>query len=731
MTSTLSRYLLRRWTSPLLGALVFYGGLVVASELVTLSRELFAQGAPLRWIFPLLATSLPDIFGMVLPMAAVLGGLMGTQALVLGSETVAAQGLGVGMRTVLKPWATVALGIAGLASLNAHLVVPSMNRYQAVLKQRMGEEAKASFLRPGSPPRSIPSSPRNALWVGPDGTVHVMEVSEEGVQHLTARSFAWSMEYQHGDPSAIRLNLKDLNGTIHVPTQGSVVHLNQASQEVRFPLQAGPRLLTPTPLRYLPTVELGRIRTPMAQVELARRWALPLSAASLLLLGIALGFGHPRFTGGGALLKSLGIILLYYLLLKTLENKLTTGTPLAYPLLLALPLLFGAAGTGLLINKLKPHKSNTWMSKFKQLLARRTRPALAPVRSFWRGRPHLSMDLDLVHLGTSKGVLKRWSQALWIRQWAGALGSLLLLNLLIEYANLAGDLARNPGQVGTFLAYWLWNLPPFLSVALPVSFLLGTTLALSQAALSQEWNALKSGGVSLWQWIWSARWAWGTVLALTFGLQMWVAPKAIERSDNLYRVILKRTPKNPHASPWLNLGSTGVLWYLERDVRWGFPLASAGQAPVLLKWKPGSDRAEALPWSGLTFAPGPESRTLFPDRALRDSAFAEETSTQDLVQWQRWAPDPARASLLWMRLLSWLAGPCLVLGLLSYAFPAPRAGRGAALGMALVGGLLYLGLQAIFSGAARAGEVPAAWGVLAPFLLLIGFGLLRLPRLRT
>lgn len=731
MSSTLSRYFLRRWLNPFLGALLFYGGLLVASELVTLSRELFAQGAPLRWIFPLLATSLPDIFGMVLPMAAVLGGLMGTQNLVQGSESVAAQGLGVGARSLLKPWGLLGLGIVVLASLNAHLLVPGMNRYQAGLKRQMSEEAKASFLRPGAPPRMVPSAPNNALWVAPDGAVHVMETGEDGVQHLTAQSFAWSMEYRGVDPIAIRLNLKDLKGAIYVPDQDSVVHLNQASQELRFPIQPSQHLLTPTPLRYLPTRELWSVTGPDARIELARRMALPFSAAALFLLGIALGFGHPRFSSGGALAKSLGIIIAYYLILKILENKLSVGLNWAFPALLMLPPASGAAGAAFLLAKLHPHRSNTPWSHFRTATRKRLDALVTRLRVAWGWRPHLAVDLDLTHLGGTRGVLRRWSQALWIRNWAGTLGSLLLLNLLIEYANLAGDLAQNPGHGGMFIRYWLWNLPPFLSVALPVSFLLGTVLALSQAALSQEWNALKSGGVSLWQWVWSARWAWGAVLALTFALQAFLSPVAIAKSDTLYRQIIKRSPKAVKSSPWLNLGSTGVLWFLERDVRWGFPLKGPGEAPVLLRWKAGADHAEALPWGGLQFVQGPESRLLFPDRSLRDSAFAEETPTMDLLQWQRWAPDPSRASLLWSRLLSWLAGPCLVLALMSWAFPAPRAGRGAALGMALVGGLLFLGMQALFSGAARAGEVPAPWGVLAPFLLLAGFGFLRLPRVRT
>jgi len=311
------------------------------------------------------------------------------------------------------------------------------------------------------------------------------------------------------------------------------------------------------------------------------------------------------------------------------------------------------------------------------------------------------------------------------------MGSLLLLDFLIEYANLASDLAQHHVRAATFLAYWLWKLPPFLSVVLPIAFLLGSLLALSEAAIRLEWVALKSGGISLVQWLWKAKWAWGPVLTLSFLLQVWVAPIADARCSSLYRKMLERPPIAAGTKPWLFLGQTGVLWHLSGEGRWGFPLKAPGEAPILLHWSQGETFTEALPWDASHFVQGPRSEKLFPDRALRDAPTPDQASTLDLFAWQRWAPDPERAHLLWSRLLGWLAGPILLFGLLSFAFPAPRSGRGAALGFGLVGGLVFLGLQTLFGGAARAGELPPLWGVLAPLFLLAGFGLLRLPKLRT
>jgi len=151
----------------------------------------------------------------------------------------------------------------------------------------------------------------------------------------------------------------------------------------------------------------------------------------------------------------------------------------------------------------------------------------------------------------------------------------------------------------------------------------------------------------------------------------------------------------------------------------------------MLRWNMGEVFAQGLPWGGTKLVRGPAAEKLFPETSLREPTHADMSSTEDLFKWQRWAPDPNRATLLWTRIFSWFAGPCLVLATLSWAFPDPRSGRGQSLGMGLVIGLLYLGLQGIFLGASKSGEIPAPLGVLAPMLFFSGFGLMRLRQLRT
>ena len=405
---------------------------------------------------------------------------------------------------------------------------------------------------------------------------------------------------------------------------------------------------------------------------------------------------------------------------------------LAFYYQLLLPWIFLAVGFWLFYRKLKPHVSNTFMTRLRTSTIRHLRNSIIWIRGLLQSLKSINsitrnqaIDKQLF------SIFNRWACTLWLKSWGATLGTLLVLDLLIEYATLAGDITRNHKSIIDFLYYWIWNLPTFMNTALPITFLLATLFAFGQTTQSAEWVALRAGGVSLIQWVWYARRAWLTVLVSTAVLQLWIAPYAYLRADNVYRQILNR-PVNPQTrNSWLYLGSTGVLWNQQEQTRWGFPLKSAMEAPIMLRWRTGEAIAQGLPWGGTKFVPGPSVEKLFPDLSLREPTHADMSSTKDLFKWQRWAPDPNRATLFWTRILSWLGGPCLVFATLSWAFPAARGGRGQSLGMGLVIGLLYLGLQGIFLGASKSGEIPAPLGVLAPMLFFAGFGFMRLRQLKT
>lgn len=717
----LSRYVLKAWLGYLLGALLLFGGLLLIHETVNLTKGLLAERASFKWLPIFLALAVPEVLGLVLPMAAIFAGLLGTQQLAQGSELVAAQGLGTGSRIFYKPWLVMSFGLVLLASLNAHVLIPASYKVQSGLRARLAEEAKQRFLRPGAPPIPLQGDPAQALWTSPEGQVHILEVNAKGVQHLVSDRVSWRWDASDGNQSTLNLRLDEVSGS-YLPRDGSgAVQLRQAVQNISFPIKISTGQLPSTHYRNASTGQLLGMSDAESRAELARRISLPLLAAGLLLMGIGLGYGHPRFQRGSGLSGGLGVMVLYYVVYRTLENRLISGNILMFWLILLLPLILVVLGYLNLSRRMKPHW--TWEPPF--------RIDLTPVWKFFGKLESADKAGIVASPSRASGILGAWSRRLWLRTWGGVLATLLLLHLLIEYSSVAGDLSANHRPLWEFFVYWFWRLPNFMITALPITFMLGTVLALSAATLSNEWVALRTGGVSLWQWIWRARAAWLTVLAGTFLLMNLAVPAGEVHVRQLQRRIFNRADRSASAKTWQYLGATGVLWYIEPEVRWGFPLKTPGSAPSVLLWRPGSRFSEGLSWGGFGLRQGPGTQELFPEASLMGTPVPEENSTMNLMRWQKWAYEPARATHLWARFLNWLAGPCLVLAVLPRAFPNPRSGRGGALAYALIGGLVFLGLQLLFNGAAQAGEIPAVWGALGPLLVALAAGATQLRHLRT
>jgi lipopolysaccharide export system permease protein len=720
--SILSRYVLRAWLGYLLGALLLFGGLLLIHETVTLTKGLLAERASFKWLPVFLLLAIPEVLALVLPMAALFGGLLGTQRLAQGSELVAAQGLGTGSRVFYRPWALLGAALVLVSGMNAHLLIPEVHRVQTILRNRLAEEAKQRFLRPGAPPIPLQGDHPQALWTSPGGQVHILEVNPKGIQHLVSDRVRWLWEPLDAEQSRLNLRLEAVSGSF-LPRDGTgAAQLRQASQTISFPIKIRTRTINSTRFRDAATPALLLQDHPEARAELARRFSLPVLAAALLLVGAALGYGHPRFRQGSGLFSGLSVMVVYYVAYRILEGRLEASNSFAFPLLMLLPIFLLFAGIVFLTRRMHPHRS--WEVPLLGGLGRR----LGRAWILWKSTAF--PDRAHVQGPGRRNVLGVWSRTLWLRSWGGVLATLLFLHLLIEYSSRAGDFAQAHRGILEFLVYWWWRVPNFLVTALPVSFMLGTVLALGRATLSNEWVALRTGGVSLGQWIWKARGAWGAVLAGTLLVHHVAVPAGEVRVRRILEGLRERSVEHDEAR-WQYLGATGVLWYMEGGVRWGFPLKPPGEAPSLLVWKPGQTHSQGLPWGGFGLQQGPEADRLFPDASLLGTPVPEENSTLSLLRWQRWAYDPARAAHLWSRLLGWLAGPCLVFAVLSRAFPNPRSGRGGALAGALIIGLVFLGLQLLFNGAASAGEVPAVWGILGPLLFTLGAGALQLRHLRT
>jgi lipopolysaccharide export LptBFGC system permease protein LptF len=764
---------------------VFFGGLLMAWEVKSISNIIFEQQASMHNLIPLLLTTIPWNVGLILPMAAVLGGLLGTQHLSESSEIVASQGLGCGMREFLKPWAFLSTILVMCSVINAHWISPWACRMERQLFNDLAQESVMTggyMPKAGEEPKLLrgnvfsqnfdteqkksPSLSDQTIYLGmskDDDRLHIMQIGTELVSHLVSDKYSYKIEKikleSHDIFEHIRLSFRfeDVNGKATTKNPGLSERLTDMSYkvfEVSQPIQIKKQAFyQPTAMRHLNTDELllaARSDEPgikgVAGVELSRMFSNPLACCALLLLGISIGLTHPRFYKGGAFVKSIALILLYFIVVKVVEGWIENNTINWIYISILLPFFFLLNGCLLLYKKMCPQRHGQhrgvayWFSFLLKFWRKVFVSRAKKIGGFIVPTSISAHFLKLYHSRFKNKLIGHWTSKRWWANFAGTLAIFMTFHIFMEFATLAQFIAKGDDRFLMFVKYWICNLPVTLPFILPVVFLMAWVLTFSDASVSREWTALRAGGISLIQWVRSSWKAWGIAILAMFVMEAYLSPKAFTSQDYYYRQIKSDashaaknsvTPATDEFSTTLFFSDTGIFWYSEGPVRWGFPLLSPADAPSVIFWKNGEPFAQQLNWNTNRWVQGLSAETLFPASSLRQYQKTDEIPTLDLFVWQSLAPNAIRGTLLWGRLFKWLVGPCLFFAALGFVFPSPRKGRGQALGYALILSLIFMWMQNLFEGASKAGQFPPFWGVFAPMFILIGFGLINLRNLRT
>src|SRR5262249_33838483 len=135
------RYIFSELVRPSLLGLAFYTFVLMMNQLFLVIRQALQQDAPILLVLQLLALALPKILVMTLPMALLLGTLVGMGRLSSDSEITALRAAGVSYFRMARP--VLAVGLIGtLASLLLYnLAVPGTNRRIEALRVALLKKA--------------------------------------------------------------------------------------------------------------------------------------------------------------------------------------------------------------------------------------------------------------------------------------------------------------------------------------------------------------------------------------------------------------------------------------------------------------------------------------------------------------------------------------------------------------------------------------------------------------
>jgi LPS export ABC transporter permease LptG/LPS export ABC transporter permease LptF len=319
----------------------------------------------------------------------------------------------------------------------------------------------------------------------------------------------------------IWLNLTDAQTHVSETGKPEKYDLNRnASQRVLLPdrLSGGdPAVRSARQLRELTLRELmqqarvlshtDRVLYRMAKVEIHKKFTFPFACLALGLVGLPLGITNRRGGKSSGFSLSIAIILFYYVMMNNGEALATTGK-IGPALGMWTPnILLVALGIYLMIRANRDAGSQsrgggigTWFAGVvERTIARRKRsaeaksgvPAPIPVRE--STSPLSRFDL------TFPNTLDRYVLREFLKILALVVVSTAMLIMLVTYTEIAGDIRERHIPAAMVIDYFRLQFFQVLGWTLPISVLMATLVTFGILAKNNEVTAFKANGVSLYR----------------------------------------------------------------------------------------------------------------------------------------------------------------------------------------------------------------------------------------
>jgi LPS export ABC transporter permease LptF/LPS export ABC transporter permease LptG len=764
--SRLNRYVFREVAGPTLVGFLTYTGFMAVRGLVQFSELLVQSEHPFTEAGLVVTLSLPHIVVLTLPVAFLLGLLIGIGRLSADSELTALRASGVDLLVLYRPIGALAVAIAGLTLVLMLGVVPRTNHLLYSMKLRLSSFAFAQRIQPGVFSPEIAGLRVYAEGASPDrreltGLIISDRSNPEGAQLTLARRGWLELEEDQG---RLWLRVEDAERH-HLAEDGRRYDVTSFSRQRMVLQDNGPTLgasekqIREQTLRELLERASTRTRRPedrrLALTEVHKKFALPAACLVFGLIGLPLGIVNRRGGRAAGFAVSIAIVLLYYALLATgearaIEGRMSPGLAMWLPNLLLLA--FGAYALARVRRDKSifalPFKSAPRATPFKSGWSQPNAAAAPTERAISITRRRASLPGLLL--------IDRYIARRFLGVFALVVTSIATLYVLIDYLEISDDIARHRPPTSLILRYVQASLSPIILTIVPFAFLVAALVTIASLVRSAETTALLAHGISLYR-------TTAPILALAviaggllFVFAERIVPTASSEADRL-RFLLKgqAPPVSNVGGAWFR-GDAGRFFAADAydpasRIAAGVSVLQIDPATWRLVSRHDAARARLVPGKGLLAEDG-WIRSFTQGHALavrRDGPFIIE-APEAAAGFASGQADPRQmtyrelARFIEVRRRAGASTATLATGLhqktagaasallltlvgLPFAFAYGKRGAVAGVGVALFLGLTYLFLSALLVSFGEQGAIPpliAAWAPNVFFGLGAAWGLL-------
>jgi LPS export ABC transporter permease LptF/LPS export ABC transporter permease LptG len=563
----LDRYLVREIVGPLALGFLVYTFILLIRFLFESAEMIIRRGLSLGAVGELLLYTLPNIVVLTIPMSLLFGILIAVGRLASDSELVALRSSGISLMALYRPILLVS-GFFTLVNMVLMLwVLPWGNTALVQLRLRIITETVAHQVEP------------RVFYPEFEGTLLYVFEMPEGNDRWHGVFLAQSLPTQKNQVTVAkwgRLRLDELGELVVLELEEAYTHEVDLDRPESYQISYTKRLervledeFATTQRAKMSTVKevrnqtLGELaetlRRPdesdelrnLARVEVHKKFAIPFACLVFGLCALPLGFNNRRGGKASGFALSIGVILVYYILIDNGENAARYGKMPPW-LAMWLPNVVLAVTGLVLLARRNRDKSllltriDRWVrrdlwARILHLQRRREARQLArrARRLERRGAPDLVLRLQRPRL-VFPNVIDRYV----IRSF-GTLFLLVLLSglsiyVIADLGQIVDEVIKNQVPRAVVIAYYRFlSLQIFYDIA-PIIVLVTTLMTFSLLSRTNEVTALKALGVSLFRLALPALAASLAVVVLAAYLEVEVLPAANTRAAELNDVIRGR-----------------------------------------------------------------------------------------------------------------------------------------------------------------------------------------------
>ena len=770
----LTRYILREVTShALIGALIFTF-VIFMRDLARILELVVRNSAPLPSVAQLFLFTIPTALTVTLPMAVLVGILIGLSRLAADSEVTAMRAMGMGSSTFLKIISIFAVIAWMIALANNLYIAPRSAAALSDLQDKL-KTSQASFeIQPRVFYEDFKdyvlyvqdsrSGTGAAQWKG----VFLADISNPATPKITLAERG--VVVSEG-PDKLRLHLENGSSQETVPKQPeqySISTFSQSDIPIQLPTSNSQNqvslpvaeLSTPALLEKSKTTDEAHRR--LYLIEFHRRLALPTACLVLALVGIPLGLSAKKGGKSTGFVLTIGLVFLYYFLSLAGMSFAKSGKLPVGPAVWMGNIVFFFTGLVLLwrVDRM-PIEIGTLKGAWNRLRGRiqQGTPLVVSQRTssdaFARAVSRKRVFSAQFPLLLDDYVLKDFIVYLTM-----IVGTFLMLLIIFTFFELLKDLGRVP--ITVIGEYLLTVTPYFLYNSTPMSMLLAVLITFGLLEKTNEITAMKATGVSIYRIIIPVLVVAAMVAAGLFFFDQLYLPQLNKKQDAL-RNEIKGKPPQTYLRPdqkWI-FGQNSSIWYYEffdpDQNRFGgisifefnpktFELTKriyasrAHWSDTLNKWI--FEQGWTRTFNGMaiedyhtfdvaTFAELPEPPNYFKKEVKQSSEMSYEELRRYINDLKQSGFDVVR---LRVQLQKKFAFPLMtfVMAVLAVPFALRGGKRGALAGVAMAVGIavLYWVGMGFFEAMGNANQLPAALAAWSPDLLFGlagGYLLLKVP----